>query len=814
MMSPKNRFERVSRANSAFKAIRYYGDEQLPNIMNPLTDASDRFPASATRSAKLAQFTLEIRTWLLAPILAALFLPAFPAAQSPVTAVQSNADSRIVQELLALIEGEDFANSPFENPRAATMEEVQSLRKRGKREDLLRANMLEAKQLLFAGRTPEAIRIFEALRDRVAKDKLAGPRFSRRVDELLAVAYMRSAEQANCLAHHNPDSCLMPIQGAGKHEIPEGSEKAFAQLKRCLQRTPDSVASRWLLNLAAMTLGRHPSDIPPKWLVPESTFDSQYPLPRFRDVAISAGVSSPDRSGGCVLEDLDGDGDLDLVTSSSGIADQLRCFQNNGDGSFRERSVEAGLRGQIGGLNLTSADYDNDGDFDLLILRGGWLGDTGSHPNSLLENDGYGVFRDVTHERGIYSRHPTQTAAWGDYDNDGWLDVFIGNESTKRNPAPCEMYHSLANGNFEEVGAELGVDVIGVVKGSTWGDIDDDGDVDLFVSNYGRENSLFRNDGVGVKVLGLESESAAPWKFVDIAEAAGVTGPEKSFPTWFWDFDQDGDLDLLVASYPSFMEPSLSIVASEYLGEDTGAETLRVFRNIGGGQFANATQAVGLDHVMLTMGAGFGDLDNDGYPDAYFGTGQPDLACLVPNRMFRNDAGQGFQDVTTAGGFGHLQKGHGIAFGDMDNDGDQDVYAVLGGAYSGDVYPNSLFENPGNENNWLTLRLAGSKSNRAGVGARIEVRVLTKSGAKRSVYGLVAPGSSFGAGSYRQELGLGRASSIESVIIHWPSGTVSLFAGPELDAFYLAREDATELVKLDRKPIALDSAASDQAVDR
>ncbi|MCY3761624.1 MAG: VCBS repeat-containing protein, partial [Gemmatimonadetes bacterium] len=123
--------------------------------------------------------------------------------------------------------------------------------------------------------------------------------------------------------------------------------------------------------------------------------------------------------------------------------------------------------------------------------------------------------------------------------------------------------------------------------------------------------------------------------------------------------------------------------------------------------------------LTLTMGCNFGDLDNDGYLDFYQGTGYPGYEALMPNVMYRNLGGTGFVDVTMAGGFGHLQKGHGVAFADLDYDGDQDVYMQLGGAYPGDMYGNALFENPGFDNNWIRVRLRGVQSNRAGMGAGI-----------------------------------------------------------------------------------------------
>ncbi len=236
-------------------------------------------------------------------------------------------------------------------------------------------------------------------------------------------------------------------------------------------------------------------------------------------------------------------------------------------------------------------------------------------------------------------------------------------------------------------------------------------------------------------------------------------------------------------------------VVRDQLGETTGTEHSRLYRNRGNGTFENVTAAVGLDTMLLAMGTNFGDLDNDGFLDAYFGTGEPSFSTLVPNRMFHNQGGTRFHDISLASGFGHLQKGHGIAFADIDNDGDQDVYAVMGGAFTGDVYPNALFVNPGNENSWLTLRLEGSRSNRSAIGARVEVRVKTPGGA-RSIFRTVGTGGSFGSASLQLEIGLGAASEISEVLVTWPlpGRHEQRFTGLRPEAIYRLREgeaDAT-----------------------
>jgi hypothetical protein len=160
--------------------------------------------------------------------------------------------------------------------------------------------------------------------------------------------------------------------------------------------------------------------------------------------------------------------------------------------------------------------------------------------------------------------------------------------------------------------------------------------------------------------------------------------------------------------------------------------------------------------------------------------------------MFRNADGKFFQDVTTSGGFGNLQKGHGVSFADFDNDGDQDVHEDMGGAVSSDIYPNVLFLNPGHGNHWLKLQLVGVKANRSAIGARIKV-VLEHPGGERMIYRTVNSGGSFGCNPLRQEIGLGDATAIKSVEIRWPgSGTVQTVTRLNLDACYRVREDKQE----------------------
>jgi hypothetical protein len=203
------------------------------------------------------------------------------------------------------------------------------------------------------------------------------------------------------------------------------------------------------------------------------------------------------------------------------------------------------------------------------------------------------------------------------------------------------------------------------------------------------------------------------------------------------------------------------------------------------------------------MGSNFGDLNNDGYPDFYLGTGYPEFEGLMPNQMYLNDRGKEFIDVTYAGGFGHLQKGHGVAFADFDNDGDQDVFIEMGGAYAADRFANALFDNPGFGNHWLKIGLIGRKSNQSGVGARIKA-VIDDDGQRRSVYKWVGSGGSFGASPIsRQEIGLAAATVIEELEIFWPTSNLTQrFTNVSVDQFIEIVEGEAQFRRLPDRPIA------------
>ncbi|MEO2007930.1 MAG: CRTAC1 family protein [Pirellulaceae bacterium] len=561
----------------------------------------------------------------------------------------------------------------------------------------------------------------------------------------LGLAYLRLGENENCVNCNNGDSCLLPIRNAGVHEKQRGSRNAIKYFEAFLEHKPDHVAARWLLNIAYMTLGEHPHKVPVRIRLDPHQFESETEFPRFRNIASDLGIATLSLSGGAVIDDFDGDGDLDLMTSSCGLADQLRFFRNV-DGSFRDATDEANLTGLYGGLNLIQADYDNDDDIDVYVMRGAWFGEMGQMPNSLLQNDGTGKFQDVTFASGLGDQHfPSQTAVWADFNNDGHLDLYVGNENY-----PSQLFENDGHGRFRDVAVRANVENRRFTKGVTAADFNDDGYPDIYVSNLGGNNRLYQNNHDGT--------------FIDVAESLQVTEPQSSLPAWFWDYNQDGVLDIFVASYSD----DIAYVSHKFFQQPPAMEFDCLYEGDGNGGFQEVAASRKLLDLTQSMGSNFGDLDNDGYPDFYLGTGYPQYEGLVPNLMYWNREGRVFSDVSTTGGFGHLQKGHAIAFSDIDNDGDQDVFQQMGGAYPGDRAADCLYENPGFGNRWIKIKLVGIKSNRSGVGVRIRAAI-TEGDRSRNVYKWVNSGGSFGGSPLRQEIGLGKADSIDQLEIYWPT---------------------------------------------
>ena len=581
---------------------------------------------------------------------------------------------------------------------------------------------------------------------------------------LLGIVALRRGELDNCIACLGPSSCILPIAREAVHTRQEGSREAVSQFTEYLAEWPGDLRVRWLLNLAYMTLGEYPAKVPPRYLVPIDSFHSTSDVGRFENVASLVGLTArgPNTAGGSIFDDFNGDGLPDLFTTSIDADRGASLFLNRGDGTFEDRSKAAGLDPQVYALNVARADYDNDGDLDVLLLRGGW-----ERPMrlSLLRNNGRGTFDDVTIDSGLSEPIKTEAAAWGDYDNDGRLDLFVCGEYLPAEGVPpsgpqdprnrCRLYHNRGDGTFIDVAAAAGVLNERCAKGVAWGDYDQDGRQDLFVSNMNGVSRLYHNEGNGT--------------FHDVAAERGIEGSPFSFSCLFWDYDNDGRLDLFLNDFKA----TLSETVASMLGLPvTNVGHPRLYRNLGAQGFRDVSVDVGLGRPIPAMSVNCGDLDNDGYLDMHFGTGWMSFSGLVPDLTFRNAGGARFEDVTGPTGTGHLQKGHGISFADWDCDGDLDFFVVLGGGYPGDRGYNALFQNPGHGRHWLKLKLIGTKTNRSAIGARISVEVAVPGGGSRSIYRTIGNNGSFGGNSLVETIGLLDNKAVTRLSVTWPtSGT-------------------------------------------
>jgi tetratricopeptide (TPR) repeat protein len=562
------------------------------------------------------------------------------------------------------------------------------------------------------------------------------------VEEMLGVAYLHRAGAVNDVYLHPGERCLFPIRPELAYAKGADSQKAIPHVLASLKLRPGDIETRWLLNLAYMTLGKYPAGVPKEHLLAPSHFASAEDIGRFTDVAPRVGLDKiVSEVGGLIVDDFDNDGLFDIVTSTWNFCEPMRFFHNTGDGTFSDRGAQSGLSSQLGGANILQTDYNNDGCLDILVLRGGW--ETALR-KSLLRNNCNGTFTDVTVEAGLGEPTQTETAVWVDIDNDGFLDLYLGSET-----GPNQLFRNNGDGTFKDISRSSGADLTVLPKALVAADYDHDGYTDIFVSNFQGDSALLHNNHDGT--------------FTDVAAQAGVLASGHGFGSWFFDYDNDGWPDLLTTSYAMSIEESVRT----YLGLPHNAATMKLYRNLGNGAFRDVSEETGLNKVFMPMGANFGDVDNDGYPDIRFGTGELSYASLLPNVLLHNKEGKKFVDITASSGTGELHKGHGVAFADLDNDGDEDLLEVIGGGVPGDPHAFRLFENPGHGNDWISVRLVGVKANRAAIGARVKVTV--KNGTEtRAVYRTVGSGGSFGASPLEQHLGLGKSAEIVSLEIQWP----------------------------------------------
>jgi ASPIC and UnbV/FG-GAP-like repeat len=591
--------------------------------------------------------------------------------------------------------------------------------------------------------------------------------------------------------------------------------------------------------------------------------------PHFSDVSASAGIDFKNQyypeflkqklkfamikygPAGITASDYDNDGLYDLFIPD-GVASKL--FRNLGNGQFEDVTAKAGLSGLDGVSVALFADFDNDGHKDLFVSRT-------FKPNQLFHNNGDGTFTDVTKKSGIGEDCCTTVASWADYDNDGYLDLYVGRYLDPRLDIPTtfyarnglknQLYHNNHDGTFTNVTEKAGVGEVGLCLGTVWGDYNDDGFPDLYVVNDFGRKTLYRNNGDGT--------------FTDVTVKAGTLAYGAGMNASMGDYDNDGKLDIYVTNirsdeawYAEWPTVGRYMINSWRQGvwytdmplyfqifQQSGMNFIKVFqdmasgnnlfRNKGDGTFEDTTAKNNANPIGWFWGASFADFDNDGWQDIYAADGwvyndrdtEIELDFLnnvvseqklyktgilfdpahfghtswhgwEHNRYLRNRGDGSFEEVGRAAGNDLLLNSRGVAVADFWNRGAMDI------AVSASDDRHALLRNEvGLQRHWLQVELVGVKSNRDAVGARVSIKVKGKPQMRE-----ITLGDGYGSeNSLRQHFGLGDATSVDEIMVKWPrSKIVQTFHNVAANRIIEITEGKDEFVEKNYPKVALQQA--------
>ena len=439
--------------------------------------------------------------------------------------------------------------------------------------------------------------------------------------------------------------------------------------------------------------------------------------------------------------DVNGDGFIDCMITNGPTGGQDNfLYINNGSGGFTALTGDTIVKDNKPSDGATWADSDNDGDLDCYVVN--WY----NTKNLFYNNNGVGAFtqtQNTVETSGGYC----ETASWGDYDNDGLLDLYVarsgGTLATNKNL----LFHNEGGNAFTKVLTGTPVTDAFISRSVNWTDIDSDGDLDLFVTNEKDQNeNLYRNDGAGV--------------FTKLTIGPLLNDGGKTMSSSWGDYDNDGDLDV-------------------FLANDQGNDGL--FRNEGHFNFTKITSDTISNCGGNSFSSAWSDIDNDGDLDLFvtnsFGT-----TTLWPNFLFLNNGNGSFTRVGNTAPATDLDWSYGCAFGDYDNDGFEDL-AVATCRYNSVDRPDLLYHNDGNSNNWITIKLVGTTTNKSAIGTKIRVKAIINGNPVWQMRELSAQTSYCGQNDLRPHFGLGNATNIDSIKVEWLNGNVEYYTNITTNRF-------------------------------
>jgi len=507
--------------------------------------------------------------------------------------------------------------------------------------------------------------------------------------------------------------------------------------------------------LAAQKIGGYPPETRPEHRL-EMAAGLHPSAVRYEEVGPRIGLDKTSGGRGSAVFDFDGDGHLDVMFS--GVSGGCSLYRNNGDGTFTDVSVSSGLDACVNAWGIAIGDYNNDGFPDVFVTRLGFLdGDA-----VLYRNNGDGTFTDVTREAGVNTWTPGFTASWIDYDCDGLLDLFVPANlgGLFHRTRPDCLYRNNGDGTFTEVAQAAGLRKRWPTIGATWGDYDNDGYPDLFLSGMFGRASLYHNNGDGT--------------FTDVSREAGIDEPGLGMVAFFCDYDDDGWLDIVQCIWCRFEDMIHSY--RHGAGPPHGAP-LRILHNNRDGTFTSVSRELGIHESWGSMSGNAGDTNNDGHLDLLLGNGGPRMDRSEPLVVLENDGQGRFRNVTFAAGLPVAGKAHGANLADLTGDGRLHLIAASGGMYPGDLLTTSVFRPVELPGNYLNVRLVGTRCNRDAIGARIKLLA-----GGREQHRHVGGGSGFGCLPCEQHFGLGRGRAIEAVEVWWPGGARQRVETPPVNA--------------------------------